>query len=149
MEASKRAPRPCFLVKNWKEFQHYGSARHAIWIKFYARLLDDVDGVLVLPEVAQAHLFKLWLLALRHDNAIPFSKGLAWIAAEIEAQSLVDFELLIREGWLIPKNIPEDDLVHAIAYYRSSPSSASAVAITAAIKSSIVKREEKRRVGIS
>jgi hypothetical protein len=119
MTRTKSAAKPYLEIKNWTEFQHYGSSRHAIWIKLYARLLDDVDGFLELPEVTQAHLVKIWLLALRQQNRIPFR--LAWIETEITAHTHVDFERLIAEGWLVPKNISEVDVEALIEENRSRP----------------------------
>jgi hypothetical protein len=57
-------------VKKWDEHQHY-TDRDPPWIKVYNRLLDDYD-FLSLAESAQSHLVKLWLLASRTDNKIPY-----------------------------------------------------------------------------
>jgi hypothetical protein len=83
-------------IRKWDEHQHYKN-RDPSWIKFHNRLLDDFD-FLALSEVAQAQLLKLWLLASRTDNRIPYD--LPFITAKITAKSAVDVEGLIVAGWL-------------------------------------------------
>jgi hypothetical protein len=83
-------------VKKWDEHQHY-TDRDPPWIKVYNRLLDDYD-FLSLAESAQSHLVKLWLLASRTDNRIPYD--LSYIASKICPKSAVDIDGLIVAGWL-------------------------------------------------
>jgi hypothetical protein len=83
-------------VKKWDEHQHY-TDRDPPWIKVYNRLLDDYE-FLALSEAAQSQLMKLWLLASRTDNRIPFD--MTFIAAKIGAKSAVDVEGMIVAGWL-------------------------------------------------
>ncbi len=83
-------------VRKWDEHQHYKD-RDPSWIKVYNRLLDDFD-FLALSEVAQAQLLKLWLLASRTDNRIPYD--LAFITSKIGARTAVDIDGLIVAGWL-------------------------------------------------
>jgi hypothetical protein len=83
-------------VKKWDEHQHY-TDRDPPWIKVYNRLLDDYD-FLSLAESAQSHLVKLWLLASRTDNKIPYD--LAFITTKIGAKSVVNIDDLIVAGWL-------------------------------------------------
>lgn len=83
-------------VKKWDEHQHY-TDRDPPWIKVYNRLLDDYD-FLSLAESAQSHLVKLWLLASRTDNRIPYD--LAFITTKIGAKSVVNIDDLIVAGWL-------------------------------------------------
>jgi hypothetical protein len=130
---SPRAARPHFSVKNWEKMQHYSpESRSTIWIKLYASLLDDVDGILDLPETLQAHLVKLWLLALRQKNKIPVR--LAWIEGEIGAQSTVDFARLLREGWISAHNIADHDLEAILDEPRPRPMLADERAVTNALK---------------
>ena len=83
-------------VKKWDEHQHY-TDRDPPWIKVYNRLLDDYE-FLALSEAAQSQLMKLWLLASRTDNKIPFD--MTFIASKIGAKSAVDIEGMIVAGWL-------------------------------------------------
>jgi hypothetical protein len=83
-------------VKKWDEHQHY-TDRDPPWIKVYNRLLDDYE-FLALSEAAQSQLMKLWLLAARTDNKIPFD--MTFIASKIGAKSAVDVEGMIVAGWL-------------------------------------------------
>ncbi len=83
-------------IRNWRTFQHY-SKRNPPWIKLYHSILDDYDFT-SLPEVTQAHAFKLYLLACRTENKLPFQP--LWIAKRISAQSEVDLEELVRVGFL-------------------------------------------------
>jgi hypothetical protein len=83
-------------VKKWDEHQHY-TDRDPPWIKVYNRLLDDYD-FLSLAESAQSHLVKIWLLASRTDNRIPYD--MAFIATKIGAKTAVDIEGMIVAGWL-------------------------------------------------
>ena len=62
----------CLRVRNWDKFQHYKDKSGSVpWIKSYASILSDYD-FLDLPEVDQGRLMKLWLLAARTGNRIPY-----------------------------------------------------------------------------
>jgi hypothetical protein len=95
-------------VRNFDKFQHY-SKRNPPWIKFYASLLDD-DDLERLPEIAQLHLFKMWLLASRKQNAIPVDS--TWIAKKIGATSPVDIELLVSSGYCELYDTNDTTLAH-------------------------------------
>lgn len=90
-------------VKKWDEHQHY-TDRDPPWIKVYNRLLDDYE-FLSLSESAQSHLVKIWLLASRTDNRIPYD--LAFIATKIGAKTAVDIEGMIVAGWLELADVTE------------------------------------------
>ncbi len=98
-------------VRKWDEHQHYKD-RDPAWIKVYNRLLDDFD-FLALSEVAQAQLLKLWLLASRTDNRIPYD--LPYITAKIGARTAIDIDDLIVHGWLqfCDANAPSERVVSA------------------------------------
>lgn len=84
-------------VKHWERHQHYGDSRTPPWIKLYNALLDDYE-FLSLPEVAQAQLVKLWLLASRHKNRIPYD--LVYISGKINPKSALDIDGFITSGFL-------------------------------------------------
>lgn len=54
--------------RNWGEYQHYKD-RHPPWIKFYVRVLDDVE-LRQLPLATQLLFDRLLLVAARNSNAI-------------------------------------------------------------------------------
>lgn len=85
-------------VRNWNKYQHYqDDSRSVVWIKLYIKMLDDPLAN-ALPENAQSHLFKLFLLAGRKGNKLPKSaEALGYL---IEAQTHVDIELLSH--WFEP-----------------------------------------------
>jgi len=81
-----------FRIKNFNKFQHYGSNRHVIWIKFYTSILDN-DDIDMLPDNVKAHLFGIWLLAARKDNKIRFNNN--YVAKKINATTKVDLQNLV------------------------------------------------------
>lgn len=83
-------------VANWKELQHYKD-RNPPWIKLYKRLLRKRQFY-DLPETTRSHLLCIWLMAAEHDNEIEYDPG--WIKEEIHAKSHIDFDRLIKDGWL-------------------------------------------------
>lgn len=105
--ASNTDPIRFLAVRNYARLQHYRD-RAPLWIKFYARLLDDYEFQ-QLREVQQRHLMLLWLLASRHDNRIPNDPK--WIAKAIHARSTVDIDGLIASGWLADADAPASNLL--------------------------------------
>ena len=98
-------------IRKWTEHQHYKD-RDPAWIKVYNRLLEDYD-FLALSEVAQAHLLKLWLLASRTDNRIPYD--LSYITARTGARTAIDIDDFIVHGWLqfCDENAPSERVANA------------------------------------
>ena len=86
-----------FSVKDHDRFQHYKD-RNPPWIKFYNTTLDDYD-LGKLPDATKAHLFLIWLLASKHENKLPYDEK--WITRKIDANSLVDLEILEQAGFII------------------------------------------------
>lgn len=65
-------------IKNWEKYQHYHNKQgHPPWIKLHSRVLDvfDDDGLLNevrgLSDSEWRLCVSLWILASRHNNAIP------------------------------------------------------------------------------
>jgi hypothetical protein len=98
-------------VKDWDRLQHY-KHRNPPWIKFYTALLDNPD-FLCLPEVTQAHLAKIFLLAARTQNRIPANRR--FVEGRIGACEAVDFQRLVREGWLEADGDASDVLAGVLA----------------------------------
>ncbi|MHC4372439.1 MAG: hypothetical protein ACYSW8_32960, partial [Planctomycetota bacterium] len=88
-------------VKNWDHFQHYKTGKNADgqprWIRMHVQLLEDYDFN-ALSETSQLHLMKIWALASRVDNKIPFDNQ--WVKTRIDAKSKVDLKTLIDTGFL-------------------------------------------------
>lgn len=84
-------------VKDFRRFQHY-KHRNPIWIKLYASILHD-PAFLRLPEVAQAQLVKLWVLASQAGDPLPND---AKFLARAIGTSRVQLDALIASGFLIP-----------------------------------------------
>lgn len=85
-------------VKHWWKHQHYHK-RGAPWIKLYGRLLTDPE-FLQLSEVAQAQLFKLWLLASQMGHPLPNNPKL--LAGKIGTTGRFHLDRIIAAGFLIP-----------------------------------------------
>ena len=83
-------------VKNWEQFQQYKD-RDPKWIKLHRDVLDDYDFDR-LTEIQQLHLLKIWLLAAKLGNKIPYDAD--WVARKIGAQSKVDLKQLVTVGFL-------------------------------------------------
>lgn len=83
-------------IKGWATHQHY-SKRNPPWIKVYTRLIDDAD-FLALPEVAQAQLVKLWLLAGRMGHPLPNDPQL--LAGKIGTKGKFQLATLLASGLL-------------------------------------------------
>lgn len=90
-----------FGVKNWATFQQYKDGRPITWIKLHLVLQQDYDFAR-LPEVTQAHLLRIWLLAGATKNHMPLDPW--YVHHTIQAQSYVDLPLLLSEGWLCTEN---------------------------------------------
>lgn len=84
------------MVKNWSELQQYKD-RDPKWIKLYRDLLDDYDFEL-LDELQQLNLIKIWLLAAKLDNKIPYNVN--WITKKIGAREKVELKQLFERGFL-------------------------------------------------
>lgn len=84
-------------IRNWDKFQHYKDKNGPVpWVKLHTQLLSDYE-FLGLSEVEQCRLIKIWLLAGRTGNRIPYDK--AWVARQIGART-VDLDLYISRGFL-------------------------------------------------
>lgn len=70
------------VVKDFEKFQHYKD-REPPWIKLHRSLLRNYEFI-QLPETAQVHLIKIWLLASQIGNKIPYDTE--FIAREISAK---------------------------------------------------------------
>jgi len=87
-----------FSVKNFDKFQHYKD-RSPPWIRLYNSLLDDYDFGR-LQDASKMHLLAIWLLASRYENRIPFNPE--WIARRINATEVVDLDVLVSSGFIVP-----------------------------------------------
>ena len=58
-----------FAIPEWKTLQHY-TKRNPPWIKLHADWLNNYEFS-AMNDAEQAALFKLFLVASRHDNQIP------------------------------------------------------------------------------
>lgn len=97
MTGKERAHQAQFLeVKDFEKTQHYKD-RHPPWIKLYYSDLSDYE-ITQLPDAAQAQLFKLRLVASRHDNRIPYD--LRFIRREIKPTGKLYIEELLASGLL-------------------------------------------------
>ena len=84
-------------VAKWDKFQQYKDGRPMLFIRVDTGLLDDYRFDL-LPEISQAHLLKIWLLAGKNNNKI--INDPKWIARKIGASGKVDIDQLVQDGWL-------------------------------------------------
>jgi hypothetical protein len=89
-------------IKNLKKHQHYKDRRPP-WIKLHAEVLDDY-AFTCLQDASKAHLMLLWVLASRMDNRIPYD--LAWITQKLGANTPLDLEELILQGFI---EVSQDD----------------------------------------
>lgn len=97
---------PSFLaIKHWWRYQHYHTARGAPWIKLYASLLTDPQFI-QMPEVAQAQLMKLWLLASQLGHPLPNNPRL--LAGQIAVSGRFYLTTLIELGFLKPMATREE-----------------------------------------
>ena len=93
-----------FRIKNWDRFQHYDK-RNPPWIKVYNELLEDYEFN-SMKESTQLNLIKIWLLASRSNNKIPYSEE--WIKGRINGKSRVDLEELERFDFIEATESDED-----------------------------------------
>lgn len=91
-------------IAKLREHQHYKNRRPP-WIKLHAKVLDDYRFT-CLQDASKAHLMLLWVLASQMDNAIPYD--LVWITRKLGAQSPIDVEELILQGFI---EVFEDDSI--------------------------------------
>lgn len=78
-------------VVNWEKFQNYKN-RTPPWIRLYNSILDNWEFS-QLSDAERYHLFGIWLLASRLENAIPYD--LEYIKKQIGATTDVDLTNLI------------------------------------------------------
>lgn len=83
-------------IRSLEKHQHYKDRRPP-WIKLHAEVLDDY-AFSCLQDASKAHLMLLWVVASQCDNRIPYD--LAWITRKLGAQSPVDVEELIVQGFI-------------------------------------------------
>ncbi len=86
-------------VRGWQKHQHYQDGRPIHWIKVWHVLLDDYEFN-KLPEPSQLYLIKIWLLAGKFDNKLPFDTE--YIQQRIGAKKKVDLDQMVRLGFLAP-----------------------------------------------
>ena len=89
---------PTFHIKNFDKLQHYKD-RSPPWIKLYNGLLDDYEFA-ALPDASKAHLLAIGLLASRYQNRIPLDP--VWVGSRINATEPVNFDVLIKSGFVVP-----------------------------------------------
>jgi hypothetical protein len=85
-----------FRIPDFHKKQHYGK-RTPPWIKLHRDRLEEYRFG-NLPDAAKAHLLLIELLASRMDNVVPFDAK--WVAKKINADSRVDLDLLLAEGFI-------------------------------------------------
>jgi hypothetical protein len=145
-ESKSPARAPHLAVKNWAKFQHYKTGKNNVWIKVYAKFLDDLKrGEMAFGEVTQAHLLKLWLAALRFENRLPLLPQV--LAYEISAQEPIDWRALLtppragESGWLYPVGLSLDDALAIMC----EPSTSSRNSRKSSREISTVNRREEKR----
>lgn len=84
-------------VPKWDEFQHYKD-RAPPWIKLHNSIMENYQFE-CLPDASKAHLFCIWLLASRTNNKI--NNDPQWIARRIGANSKVNIDILVENGFLV------------------------------------------------
>lgn len=85
-------------IRDLRKYQHYKD-RNPPWVKLYGEQLEDYEFQ-QLPDATKFHALALTWLASKTENKIPFDS--TWVASRIGAQEPVDFEALIRFGFLEP-----------------------------------------------
>lgn len=83
-------------IVNWERFQHYRD-RNPPWIKLHTSVLENYEFQR-LPDADQLLLVKLWLLAARTDNRIPFD--LPWIQQRLGLRAPPDLSRLAASGFI-------------------------------------------------
>jgi hypothetical protein len=83
-------------VANHEKFQHYKD-RNPAWIKLHVSTLDDY-ALMHLPDAQKWHLVGLWILASKHNNAIPLDPE--WIAKRLGCTEPLNLEVLMQSGFL-------------------------------------------------
>lgn len=89
---------PFLAVKGFRSFQHY-SKRNPPWIKLYGSVLSDA-AFLQMPEIAQAQLIKLWILASQLGHPLPNNPKL--LAGRIGTVGRFYLAEIIEAGFLLP-----------------------------------------------
>lgn len=85
-------------IRDWSEHQHYHDRRPP-WIKLHRSILTNAT-ILALPEVAQAQLIKLWVLASQMGHPLPYNKKM--LAGQIGTTGKFFLDQLIASGLMIP-----------------------------------------------
>lgn len=85
-------------IADFDRVQHYRD-RALIWIKTYVDLLDNYEFVR-LPDASKFHRLGLTLLAARMGNRLPNDPE--FLAKQIGANTPIDLEAHLRDGFLIP-----------------------------------------------
>lgn len=83
-------------VVNWRRFQHYKD-RNPAWIKLYTTTLDNPEYE-CLPDASKVLLYTLWMLAARHNNAIPADADRLY--RKYSLSELPNFQPLIAAGFI-------------------------------------------------
>lgn len=83
-------------VPDSHRFQHYKD-RCAPWIKLHRDIFTDY-AFCRLKDEAKFHLFAIRLLAAQNNNELAYDK--VWIERQIGSNSSIDFEVLIKAGFL-------------------------------------------------
>ena len=92
--------------RGWEKYQHYKDGRTMHWHKVHNVILEDYNYT-ALTDAQRGHVHAIWALACRLDNSIPNDP--AWIKQQISANSKVDVNALIDNGFLAVINpVPND-----------------------------------------
>lgn len=93
----KKVRKTRFLrVKNWSRFQHY-KKRNPPWIRLHRSILRD-RHFLMLTEIEQWQLVRLWLIASENDNKLADDE--AWLRRAIGTRKTLPVSTFKRLGFL-------------------------------------------------
>lgn len=89
-------PNHYFLVRNWRNYQHY-SKRNPPWIKLHYELLASEDWA-ALDDASRVLAVACMLIASRHDGRVP--KDARYVQRVAYLSQPPDFAPLVRCGFL-------------------------------------------------
>ncbi len=100
-----RTPTPAFVaIAHHEKTQHY-KHRNPPWVKLHIEILDDYDFG-TLNDDSKWHAVALILLASRIGNRLPNDSE--WLRKHTNSQCHVDVKALLRIGFLIPLDFPDE-----------------------------------------
>ena len=88
--------------KYYDSINHYGNLRTPPWIRLYYSFLENDMEFESLSDQSKYHFWAIMLLASRYKNKILYNPKL--IMRKINANSKINFEELIKKGFLIKIN---------------------------------------------